>query len=211
MPLAAAKRESSLAVSSRHGEQTLARVRHDRGEHHERERETAGENALLQPAELNKEQHTDETEEDGRDTRERFGGEADEPHDAGIFRVFGDVHRRAGAERQRRAHGDENEIERVADVGEDAGRSGEIARRRREERPAQLRQTALYNDPDQEEKNTACYHRRGDKGCFQKNFPELSHALALLSLRSRSAALMRRMKRNSTRPTEKSASRCREP
>ena len=52
-------------------------------------------------------------------------------------------HRRADAERKRRAHGDENEIERVADVGEDTGRSGEIARRRREERPAQLRQTAL--------------------------------------------------------------------
>ena len=51
--------------------------------------------------------------------------------------------RRADAERKRRAHGDENEIERVADVGENAGRPGEIARRRREERPAQLRQTAL--------------------------------------------------------------------
>ena len=94
-------------------------------------------------SELDEKQHADETEEDGRDTRERFGGKADEPHDAGIFRVFGDVHRRADAERKRRAHGDENEIERVADVGEDAGRSGEIARRRRKERPVQLRQTAL--------------------------------------------------------------------
>ena len=100
MPLAAAERESTLAVSSRHGEQALARVRHDRGEHHEREREAAGKNALLEGAELDEEQHADETEEDGRDARERFGGKADEPHDAGIFRVFGDVHRRADAERK---------------------------------------------------------------------------------------------------------------
>ena len=211
MPLAAAERESALAVGSRHGEQALARVRHDRGEHHERERKPAGENALLQSGELNEKQHADQTEEDGRNARERFGGKADEPHDARIFRVFGDVHRRAHAERQRRAHGDQNEIERVADVGEDTGRAGKIARRRREERPCELRQPALYNDPDQEKKDPAGNRRRGDEGRFQNHLPELSHALALLSLMSRSAALMRRMNRNSTSPTEKSASRCREP
>ena len=65
----------------------------------------------------------------------------DYSRDIVVQRVGRDL--RADAVRKRRAHGDENEIERVADVGEDTGRSGEIARRRREERPAQLRQTAL--------------------------------------------------------------------
>lgn len=128
-PFAGAKRERAFAIALRHRLQAFLGGAHDGRQREDDHRQAAGENTGLQRKQLYKEQHAHQAENNRGNTGEGFGGEFDDRNHPAVFRVFGQINGGAHPDGQHDHHRQQDQIQRVEEVRQDADGVVAIARR----------------------------------------------------------------------------------
>ena len=120
VPLACAEAQGTLTVALRHRLEGLLRGADDGGQVHDHQRQAAGEQAGLEAHGLGEDQHTHKAVDDAGDARQRLIGELDDLDELPVGGILGQVDRRAHAQRKHDEQGQEDDIQRVEDGGQDA-------------------------------------------------------------------------------------------
>ena len=88
MPFCGSHSQSTGTIAVRYGSQSFLRISGDQGQHHQYQGKRTGEQRVTESQSLSEEDHTEQTENDRRNTGQGLGGkfnEGDQPAWLGIF------------------------------------------------------------------------------------------------------------------------------
>ena len=109
----------------------------------------------FRPNSWQEEEHAHQAEDDGGDAGEGLGGKLDDGHHLAVAGVLRQVDGRAHAQGQDDDHGQENDIEGVEDVGQDADGVVDVAGLGGQQGPADVAQAPVKDIADEEDQQRA--------------------------------------------------------
>ena len=221
MPLAGTQAQCAFPIGLGNGLEALLGGADDGGQDHDDQRQTAGQDARSQAQLLDEEQHAHQAEDDGGDARQRLGGKLNDLHHLAVGGVLRQIDGGANAQGQHDDHGHHDDIDGVEDVGQDADGILDIAGLRGQQLPGDVAKTTIEDIADEENQQ-----RAGDAGADPQQDPQAAvidpapgrkgmfhgaQSSFFFLMNTSSSTLMSMMNKNSTRPMEYSAWRCRLP
>ena len=157
MPLPRAQGQRPLPVGLGHRLQALLGGTDDGGQNHDDQRQAAGQNARLQSKQLEKEQHAHQTKDNGGNPGEGLRGKLNGRHHLPVGGILRQVDGRTHPQREDNDHGQQNDIEGIEKVRQNADGVVDIAGLAGEQFPADVAQPPV-KDISNEEKQ----QRTGD-------------------------------------------------
>ena len=214
---ARAQAEAALAVAVRDGKERFLRGAQNEGQNHHRQRHSARQKRVAPPKRGYEKHHAEQPIQDGRDARERFGGEAHSLDDLGrTIGVFSQIDRPAHTQRHRQKQGQKRHDDSIEQSGQQAHVFAVVFQRK--QAGLEIWDTGNKDVADDQHKRTSHDQRcRPTQQAHQKRarIPRrvLEHQTnpfhcTCLLLSAENSALISKMNTNSTTPVAMRASRC---
>ena len=188
------------------------------GQNHHRQRHSARQQRIAPPERGHEKHHAEQSVQDGRDARKRFGGEAHGLDDlGGTIGVFGQINRPAHAQRHGQQQGQERHDDGIEQSGQQAHVFAVVFQRKQagleigdagDKDIADNQRERARDDQGRRPAEQACQKRTRIPRRISDQQTNALHCTCLL-LSAENSALISKMNTNSTTPVAMRASRCR--